>query len=135
MKNTNTEALQYKSFYLNKMAEKAKHLSAMVEEVYDAKHWVDMCKDDLESTLEGDSDDGVDVDEVERSKARLARAERSLDEVAKQLHLLEAELRNFKDDIECLGTELTKFIKDQNSACFFEKTVHTVSLTTNHPQI
>ena len=112
MKNTNTEALKYKSFYLNKMAEKASHLSAMVEEVYDAKHWVDMCKEEVESDLESDSDDGVDADEVGRSKARLARAEASLDEVVQKLNLLEAELRNFKDDVECLGTELTKFIKD-----------------------
>lgn len=112
MRNTNTEALKYKSFYLNKMADKAKHLSAMVEEVYDAKHWVDMCKEEVEACLEGDSDGEPCHDEVDRERARLARAEASLEEVVSKLHLLEAELRNFKDDIECLGTELTKFTKD-----------------------
>lgn len=112
MKNPNTEALHYKSFYLNKMSEKAKRLSGMVEEVYDAKQWVDMCEEEVKDALEGDTDGVVDNEDVEASKARLGRANRTLDEIVSQLGRLEADLRNFKDDVECLDTELAKFTKD-----------------------
>lgn len=112
MKNKDTEALQYKSFYLNKISEKAKELADKVEEVYDAKHWLDMCRDDLATTIEDEKDGDADAEDIEAAKGRLARANQSMLNVMGNLLSLEIELRHFKDDVECLGTEVIKFTKD-----------------------
>lgn len=112
MKNKDTEALQYKSFYLNKISEKAKELADKVEEVYDAKHWLDMCRDDLATTIEDEKDGDADAEDIEAAKGRLARANRSMSEMVATMSLLETELRHFKDDVECLGTEVIKFTKE-----------------------
>ena len=112
MKNNDTESLKYKSFYLNKISEKAKELADKVEEVYDAKHWLDMCREDLATTIEDQSEGDADAEDIESAKGRLARANQSMLNVMGNLLSLEIELRHFKDDVECLGTEVIKFTKD-----------------------
>ena len=112
MKNPNTDALKFKSMYLLKISEKAKDLSAIVEEIYDAKHWVDMCQEDLAATIEQDASENPCHEQVEDAKRRFNRANNSLKECLNSFGPIEAELRNFKDEVECLGTEVNKFTKD-----------------------
>ena len=114
MRNLDTEAIKLKSLYLKKISEKAAQLAICVDEIYDAKHWLDMCEEDLSYTLSQDTNETPCRDEVDEAKRVHKKAKDGLASVLRDYSILECQLRHFKEDVECLGTEVFKYTEDKN---------------------
>lgn len=108
--NENTTALQNKADFLNKLAETARSLADAVETLADASASLELYKDELMLDLEGDENDDVDEEAVADSKKAVAEKEAEFAKALLKVELLEARLRNFKDDASSLGTEIKTIV-------------------------
>lgn len=108
--NYETTALQNKADFLNKLSETARSLSDAVETLADASATLDLANDELLTDLEGDENGDVDNDAVADSKKAVAAKEAELAKALLKVEQLEARLRNFKDDVGHLGSEIKNLV-------------------------
>ena len=104
MKHDSASArLALKAGFLTTLAARAKELADSIESLALAHEWVEDLKEEIE-----DAKNDEDINDVEFAKLtmQLASKEARLADKRKQVDLLEARLRNFKDDVTCLGETL-----------------------------
>ena len=88
----------------------ARSLADAVETLADASATLDLANDELLTDLEGDENGDVDNDAVADSKKAVASKEAELAKALLKVEQLEARLRNFKDDVGHLGSEIKNLV-------------------------
>jgi polyhydroxyalkanoate synthesis regulator phasin len=105
MKHDSVSArLALKAGFLTTLAERAIELAEAIDSLASAHEWVEDLKEEIEDALA--DTENFTAEEVEALRSDLAKKEARLADKRKQVDLLEARLRNFKDDVTCLGETL-----------------------------
>lgn len=113
MANINTKTIEYKSFYLSKIAEKATELSLIINEISKSKSIVDICKQEVLALALSKSEDKEAVQSMEvYAKKKLEDAECEFKRLIDKNYLIEARIKALKEETNLLGIEVMKFTKD-----------------------
>jgi DNA repair ATPase RecN len=106
--NTNSKCLYRRANFLATLSATAKELGEEVEALADAVQAVEDAKGELADVL---THDDATPNDVHGIRTWLAQREARLVTQTAKVDVLEARLRNFKDDVEgCLGVELTVYL-------------------------
>lgn len=106
--NTNSKSLHRRANFLATLSDTAKELGEEVEALADAVQAVEDAKGELADIL---TEDDASPKDVEGIRTWLAQREERLAKHTANVGVLEARLRNFKDDVEgCLGVELSVYL-------------------------